>query len=276
LSLHSDDSNEDDDEDGRLMEEREQETQRIANEIKQHIEDATAMRGLCQTVIQDAKTATRDDFADEDMVITLVADYCQDMEMPFFGKDQPGETYYYTPKTINLFGIVDCNSEKEVLHAYSYGEEQGGKGGNNVASLLMKHLEDCGFLDDTTRKALNIVMDKCAGQNKNNYVLRLAPYLVEKGYFEQVHFIFLVVGHTKNVADRLFNILKKLYRTQNIFTMGIMLKAMQHDLTILYEVDWRVFKNWDKFLNCIYKTKMASVKKWKIFGSSTRLGLTKM
>jgi hypothetical protein len=72
-SLHSDDGNEDDDEDGRLMEEREQETQRIANEIKQHIKDATAMRGLCQTVIQDAKTATRDNFADEDMVITLVA-----------------------------------------------------------------------------------------------------------------------------------------------------------------------------------------------------------
>ena len=35
------------------------------------------------------------------------------MEMPFFGKDQPSETYYYTPETINVFGIVDCNQEKE-------------------------------------------------------------------------------------------------------------------------------------------------------------------
>ena len=69
------------------------------------------------------------------------------MEMPFFGKDQPGETYYFTPKTINLLGIVDCNQEKEVLHAYAYSEEEGSKGGNNVASLIMKHLVDRGLLD---------------------------------------------------------------------------------------------------------------------------------
>jgi hypothetical protein len=279
-SIHSDNDNdeadEDDDEDGTLMEERERETERIANAIKQHIEDATSMRALCRTAIEEAKTATKNNVADEDMVITLVADYCQNMEMPYFGKDQPGETYYYTPKTINVFGIVDCNQEKEVLHSYSYGEEHGGKGGNNVASLLMKHLDDRGFLDGTKRKCLNVVMDNCPGQNKNNYVLRLAPYLVEKGFFQEVRFIFLVVGHTKNVADRLFNILKKLYRTQNIFTMGMMLKAMSHELTIPYEVDWRVFLNWDKFLNRLYKAKMASVKKWQMFCSSTDIGLTKM
>jgi hypothetical protein len=120
------------------------------------------------------------------------------------------------------------------------------------------------------------VMDNCAGQNKNNYILRLAPYIAEKGYFQEVHFIFLVVGHTKNVADRLFNILKKLYQNQNIFTMGMMMKVMSHELTIPYLVDWRVFKNWDKFLNWLYKAKMLSVQKWQMFSSSTDLGLTMM
>ncbi len=91
-----------------------------------------------------------------------------------------------------------------------------------------------------------------------------------------IHFVFLVVGHTKNVADRLFNILKKLYRHQNIFMMGMMLKAMTHELTIPYEVDWQVSKNWDKYLNPIYKTRMLSVKKWQMFGSSTEVGLTKI
>jgi hypothetical protein len=113
-SLQSDDKNEgDNDKDGALMEARKRETQKIVNEIKQHIEDATSMRALCQKVIEEAKTATKNDVADEEMVITLVADYCQNMEMPFFGKDQPSETYYYTPKTINLFGIVDCNQLKK-------------------------------------------------------------------------------------------------------------------------------------------------------------------
>jgi hypothetical protein len=162
------------------MEAREQEMQKIANEIKQHLKDATSMRALCQKAIEEAKTATRDNVGDEDYACCRL-----NMEMPFFGKDQPGETYYYTPKTINLFGIVDCNPVKEVLYAYGYGEEHGGKGGNNVASLLMKHLEDRGLLNGTKRKTLNVVMDNCARQNKNNCALRLAPYLIEKGILKR-------------------------------------------------------------------------------------------
>jgi hypothetical protein len=139
---------------------------KLQNKIKQHIEDATSTRALCQMAIEEAKSATKDSIADKDMVITLVADYCQIMEMPFFGKDQSGETCYYMPKTINLFGIVDCNPLKEVLHAYGYGKWHGGKGGNNVASLLMKHRKDRGLLDGTKRKRLNVVMDNCTGQTR--------------------------------------------------------------------------------------------------------------
>jgi hypothetical protein len=144
-----------------------------------------------------------------------------------------------------------------MLHAYGYGEEHGGKqGGNNVASLSMKHLEDHGLLNGTRRKTLNVVMDNCARQNKNNYVLRLALYLVKKGYFKEVTFLFLVVGHTKNVANCLFNILERLYQRQNVFTMGMMVDVMKHELTIPYVVDWQVFLHWDQYLNRIYKGKM--------------------
>jgi hypothetical protein len=251
---------------------RDLETLATARMIKQHIEDSTSMRELCQKAMEDAKTATRENVEDDKMVITIVVDYCQNMEMPFFGKDQPGETYYYTPKTINLLGIVDCSKEKEILHAYAYSEEEGGKGGNNVASLIMKHLQDRGLLEEgKKRKQLNIVMDNCPGQNKNNFVLRLAPYLQEKGHFAEVNFIFLVAGHTKNVADRLFNTLKRLYRKQNVFTMTMLLRAMTHQQVIAYDVNWLVFKNWDKFLNRMYK-KMSSVLKWQMFQSTTELG----
>ena len=142
-------------------------------------------------VIEEAKTATKDNVADKDMVITVVADCYQNMEMPFFGKDQPGKTYYYTPKTINLFGIVDCNSSKPVLHAYSYGEDHGGKGGNNVASLLMKHLGDRGLLDGTKRKRLNVVMDNCAGQNKNHLRLEACPLSCQKRLLQRASFHIL-------------------------------------------------------------------------------------
>ncbi len=66
---------------------------------------------------------------------------------------------------------------------------------------------------------LNIVFDNCSGQNKNNTVLKLAAWLMAMGYFKSVQFIFLVVGHTKNPADRLFNSLKHDYRKQSLFTI---------------------------------------------------------
>jgi hypothetical protein len=53
------------------MFEHERETQKVANKIKQ--KEAASMRALCRTVIEEAKTATKIDAADEDMVITLVA-----------------------------------------------------------------------------------------------------------------------------------------------------------------------------------------------------------
>jgi hypothetical protein len=83
--------------------------------------------------------------------------------------------------------------------------------------------------------------------------LRLAPYLQEKGYFAKVNFVFLVIGHTKNVAHHLFNTLKRLYRKQNVFTMGMLLEPLEHEQVITYNVDWQDFKDWDKFLNRLYK-----------------------
>jgi hypothetical protein len=151
----NDEMDDDDDHNGTVGEGEDLETLEIAKNIKQHIEGATSMRELSQKAIEDAKTAaTRENVVDNDMIFTLVVDYCQNMEMPLCSKDQPGKTYYYTPKTINLLGIVDCNPEKEILHAYAYSEEEGDKGGNNVALLIMKHLKDRGLLDSTKQKQL--------------------------------------------------------------------------------------------------------------------------
>ena len=73
---------------------------------------------------------------------------------------------------------------------------------------------------------LIVVFDNCSGQNKYNIVLKMLIFLCEMLYFKKVQFIFLVVGHTKNAADRLFNILKRFYRLQNIFTMDQLFKAL--------------------------------------------------
>ncbi len=67
---------------------RDLETLETAKMIRQHIEDATSMRELCQKAIEDAKRSTRNNLADKETVITIVVDYCQNMEMPFFRKRQ--------------------------------------------------------------------------------------------------------------------------------------------------------------------------------------------
>ena len=72
-----------------------------------------------------------------------------------------------------------------------------------------------------------IVFDNYCGQNKNSTVLRLAAWLAQLVYFlEEVNFIFLVVGQTKNVADRLFNSLKIAYRKKNLYTFDQLVVAL--------------------------------------------------
>jgi lipoprotein signal peptidase len=114
-------------------------------------------------------------------------------------------------------------------------------------------------------------MDNCSGENKNNMVLCFLSWLVEKGYFEEVQFAFFLVGHTKNVADRLFNILMISYLHLNIFSMKMLIAALNTaDQSILESVTHEVFKDYDKMFNSIYKD-LDSIKKWQIFKASKAL-----
>jgi hypothetical protein len=76
-----------------------------------------------------------------------IGNYCQKMEMPYFEAEQPGDTYYMSPLTINCSGLVDPTSMsstnvdndtnfigwRHMFHAYGVA----GCGGNNVSSLLI-------------------------------------------------------------------------------------------------------------------------------------------
>lgn len=173
----------------------------------------------------------------------LVADYCQNLGLPHFGGEQPGDTYYYSPLAVYCFGVVDATATPDRLLAYGYTEDQGAKGGNNVASLLMKALKDLGWLmDGKCGKSLSVIMDNCAGQNKNGHVLRLALWLVKLQYFRRVEFIFYVRGHTKNACDRMFNLLKKRYHQSNIYSVPRLSSLLNELDNIIYShVSYEVF-----------------------------------
>jgi hypothetical protein len=111
-------------------------------------------------------------------------------------------------------------------------EDVGKKGGDNVASMLWKQLKLSGLVPQdnskpaTAAKEINIVMDNCGGQNKNNMVLRMLLLLVKRGIAKTVRAIFLVRGHTKNDCDRLFNLMKKIYRKSDCFSQEELLAAV--------------------------------------------------
>ena len=103
-------------------------------------------------------------------------DYAQNLALPSYNLEQPGDTYYLTPLSVFCFGIVDQKLDK--LTAYIYKESFAKKGGNNVSSLLMHYLEEKGWIPKHNvsgpiypRKKLSVFMDNCSGQNKNHFVL---------------------------------------------------------------------------------------------------------
>lgn len=82
-------------------------------------------------------------------------------------------------------------------------------------------------------------------------VLRLALLLVERKFFEVVEFSFLVVGHTKNPCDRMFNILKQHYRHSNIYTYEQLMASLNsNERTTVRRIN--EFQNWDSYLDTLY------------------------
>ena len=186
-------------------------------EAAQHVKESVAQRRRVVEIQALVRDQTKNKVPHEQRTYLYYFDYSQNVQCPFFGKEQPGETYYMSPLTINVFGINDGNKEQDHLYAYCYNEGIGTKGGNNVASMLMHHLETQGLLQDNG-KHLVLVCDNCGGQNKNRMVLRTILFLVESGAFQEVTLLFLIAGHTKNACDRVFNLLKKEYRSTNLYS----------------------------------------------------------
>ena len=150
----------------------------------------------------------------------LTIDMGQNLNLPNFEGEQPGDTFYLSPLTVLLFGVVDnaTESKKDHMKAYIWQEFEGERGANNIASCLMKDLQLRGLFSQPNHGRLTYIADNCGGQNKNKIVIRFLMWLVENKIFPVVRILFLVKGHTKNSADRCFNLLKNSYHRTNIYT----------------------------------------------------------
>jgi len=108
----------------------------------------------------------------KEMQDVFSADYSQNLECPYFGSLQLGDTYYFSPISILCFRVSNIGLKDHPLWACLYLEGEGKNGGNIIASLLMKHLVEMGCTNKTKgpQKELTVIMDNCGGQNKNQMV----------------------------------------------------------------------------------------------------------
>ncbi len=175
--------------------------------VSQHVSNAQVQCLYYKALVCKARLDCKNNLSHSDRSYTFVVDYGQNMEVPFFGETQPGDSYYYTPMSVYNLGVVNSghlhdgeNEPKDHMHCHVYDEGIAGKGSNNVASLIMKTLHDLKLLkNDESGGELNIFFANCSGQNKNNTVLKLVPFLVEMEYFKGVNFVFLVVDIQKTL-----------------------------------------------------------------------------
>jgi hypothetical protein len=179
----------------------EHDTEFIIESAHHHVHQSRSMRGLFQLKAQLTIQSLLDLKRHPELDRMVVCDFAQNLTLPHYGGEQPGEIYYLLAYTINLFGIVDLSVTPNKLTCYVYKESTARKGSNNGASLLMHYLFEKNWLmKKNAGKSLAVAMDNCGGQNKNNNVLRLAPHLVEMGYFRSCEFYFYIRGHTKNAV----------------------------------------------------------------------------
>ncbi len=86
------------------------------------------------------------------------------------------------------------------------------------------------------------------------------------GYFKEILFIFLVIGHTKNAADRLLNLLKQDYQKRNLFMFDKLVRTLDKLLLLtIHPTVAEDFLNYSKLLGSLYWLLMGNIKTNHIF-----------
>lgn len=87
-------------------------------------------------LIKCSMTPEDADLPRSERTFACVADCAQNMGMPNFAQEHPGEAFHCALLNARTFGVVDCSDKPTALSAHTHFECDGEKGGDNVASLF--------------------------------------------------------------------------------------------------------------------------------------------
>jgi hypothetical protein len=107
--------------------------------------------------------------------------------------------YYFSPLTVSLFGLVDLATTPNKMNCYTYGENEGKKGANYVASLLMQDLHSREWLrDDDPSPSLTIIFDNCGWKYKTQCCSQTASLPCRTGFVSRGdHLVLCPWAYTK-------------------------------------------------------------------------------
>ncbi|KAJ0397493.1 hypothetical protein P43SY_009300 [Pythium insidiosum] len=196
--------------------------------------------------------------SENNLVITM--DYAQNIALPHV-TETPSQWYFLSLVSVSVFGIHNANLARQTNYIYT--ERKGGKGSNEVVSMLHKYI-GC----EPTHKVLTVYADNCGGQNKNNFVVKYLLLLAHTGLFEEVNYKFFIRGHTKNACDRGFGTMKKKLAREDCWTLAQLCEALGRasistDTVSLEEVESPFFAYKDIF-NELYKN-LPAIQKYQLF-----------
>jgi hypothetical protein len=170
---------------------------------------------------------------------------------------------------VNLFGVYCTNTGEQ--RNFIYSEYKGGKGSNEVISMLYRVIKEHKERNPVYEK-LTVYADNCVGQNKNNFVVKFLMLLCHLGMFNEVNLKFFVKGHTKNACDRGFGHIRKYVMNQEIWTFkhladAVVSSASSNKCTALEDED-TPFSNYKIPLDEIYHN-IKGVTSYQIFRTTT-------
>lgn len=151
--------------------------------------------------------------------VSLVFDMQQNQALP---KTGIGEEYY--KRQIWLYNLAFVIHEKHQrpsnIRFYTWGEQDTGRGCNEICSALMNCLHRLRKRVERRKYTrLDLFADSCPGQNKNNALLCMLLQYVNTPScpFKEIRVIFPVRGHSYMPADAVFGRLEQQYRKQSSF-----------------------------------------------------------
>lgn len=204
----------------------------ISSEFVQHRDLAFATREVYRAECKKAKEGAEriqkalSDNCDKKRLNRLLSqyeahysfDFSQNLWLPQLA-DTPGQFYFLSLRSVNLFGIVDDGGVGSPLQMNMlYDQTTAGKSSSEVVSMLYHFLANLRNPSFASRRVF-FHSDNCVGQNKNSTMIQFFLWCIAIGMIDRIEFKFLLKGHTKFSPDGGFGLIKKHYRRENVYTI---------------------------------------------------------